>query len=285
MWQARKESNITHKLPPMRCDIRTVNVCRRQGEWQVIAHYVEGEALSAQLLTTLSQEAKEKLYEDFADFLLTLHALPVSMLDERYADESDTYGLGYWLGALCDKLLCYKRTYLSFRRTDKNLYTSLSFKREKARLYEQFDSSPDDREQIESIIRAVSTTPGLYSLQCLCFRDLVTGNIIYDKSTGRLGALDFTCRYRGHVYGDFVKVYAWLGKDFTRQLVNQYNKMARQRGTRLPKCPTLPLVIDFTMVEYLTALWLFRKMPTHKGRRDLLRKTLQDIFHTPAPDA
>ena len=282
IWQARREANITQNLPPLPCDIRTVYVKRRQGKWEVSAHYVEGEALDKQLFDTLTQEDKEKLITDFAEFLIALHSLPVDMLGERYADEADKRGLRYYLGAFCYKIYCLKKTYLSLKKPWENPYKTRKFAKEKNSLYRQLDLTPAATDQLESVLRAVCKHPDLFAYAGVCFGDFFGSNFVYNKVTRQIGILDFVCSYKNNIYSDFAGILTWMGEEFTQHLIQTYNTLAQQRRVKLPKCTAPTPEIDFTMVQHLAALWLFPRAAKNPKRKEELLALLQALYPTPA---
>lgn len=284
LWQVRKEANITRKLPQMRCDIRTVYVVRKCGRWEVSAHYVEGEPLNAELFGSLSEKGKKSLLADFAEFLLTLHVMRVSMLDERYADATDApLSPLYLLGALGYKIFCLKKTWLSLRNPQKNPYATRKFARKKAKLCRAFAFSAGEVQRLEKTLRAVCAQPRLFGYVGVCFGDFFGSNFLYDKESGRLAALDFTCQYKGNIYEEFVSIYMWMGKEFTQKLLHCYNALAAKRNVRLPSCPAYPLELDCAMVQHLVALRLFQMMPQSPANKEKVLDILHELYPDTTP--
>ena len=279
IWQARKEANITQKLPQhMRCDIRTVRVKRLRGEWEVTAHYVEGEPLTRELFATLSAEQKDKLVADFAEFLLTLHSLPVCMMDERYADETDGIGIRYLLGAFFYKLFCFKKDYLSLKKPWKNPYGTRAFRRLREKLYRSLSFAPQEIEWMEQAVADVCHAPDLFAYIGVCMDDFSGSNFLYDKQTERLGALDLCCPYKGNLYYDFSNIYWWMGKEFLQALIAHYNTLATQREVHLPKSKAYPLRIEYAKALKLRAVWLLQRAAKFPDCKDEIIDLLHEIY-------
>lgn len=267
LWQCRHEANITQNMPPIRCDIRTVHVKYKEGQWEVTANYVEGEPLTKELFASMTPAQKDQCLTDFAELLLTLHSLPVSKMDERYAEETDTRGPRYLLGAFLYKLYCFKKQYLSLKRPWRNPFATRGFMKVKERIYKKLSFNSEERKLTERLIHAINTTPEVFSYMGVCFVDLSSSNIIYDRSAERLAALDICGFYRGNIYYDFLGMLGWIGEEFTELSIRHYNKLAEQRNVHLPKCKAYPLRIDFTMLMHLRLLTVFRQLKEEKHKQ------------------
>lgn len=278
LWQSRREANITQNLPSLCCDIRTVRVRRIQGKWQVSAHYVEGEPLTPEWFCTLSEEKQTKLLADLAEFLISLHSLRITKLDERYADETDHAGVLYLLGAFFYKCFCFKKHYLSLQKPWKNPFKSSKFEREKRAIFRRYDFAPHEKAQVEKVLDSISAHPELFSYMGVCFGDFFSSNILYNPQTSQLGVLDFVCSYQNNIYEEFAGIYVWMGKDFTKALLSRYNDMAAERDVHLPKCSAYPLRFDYVMVQHLAAMQFFRKIHKKPQYKDCLLSLLQELY-------
>ena len=278
-WQTSQESNITQKLPPMRCNVRTLRVRKVKGEWEVIGNFVEGEPLSRRLYESLDPQKQAQLITDFADFLINLNLMNISKLDERYADEVDKITLPHILGGIYFKLYCWKRHFLSLNKPWKNPYNNRKYVISKKLNYERCQCTPREIEQIEKVLRAVDARPDIFSYIGVCYHDFKDLNFLYDRKTARLGALDLCCLYKHSIYYQFAAIYTWIGKNFTQALVHRYNELAKERDVHLPKCKAYPLVVEFRMVQHLAVLRSFLDLPPWADPlRDELTQLLDDLY-------
>ena len=271
--QARQESYITGMLPPMRCDIRRVRVNYLHGKWEIAAHYVEGQPLTKELLDSLTPEQQTQLADDFAEFLHTLHSLQANKLAERYADETDSHDLHYLLGYIMFRLYCLKKRFLSFKKSGKSPYITSRFAKTKAKIYSRCGFTPAEIALVDQAHQVLNAHPEVFAQVGVCFGDLKPDNILYDTRSSRMSAMDFCGPYRGCIYQEFMYIYAWLGKDFTQQLISKYHTLSSRSAK--------PMQIDLAMVQHLLAIFLFTqipKYPLHKATAlNLLRELYPDM--------
>ena len=82
----RKEANITQKLQDKHQHTSVMYINRDSGNWLIISSYVAGEYLTQELLDSLSEAKYDKVAADLAEFLLTLHTLPIAKQHEKFSD-------------------------------------------------------------------------------------------------------------------------------------------------------------------------------------------------------
>lgn len=211
LWlrNCRKEACITSYLSQSNYDVAQVDVSYHKKQWNIKSKLITGIPLKKETLDILSPKERKYVIEALAKFLFDLHSSPINRTKEHFSKPRV-----YNWKALWEKMIAFKKTYISSRPRNRNIFQQKKFLRKKIKIYGELNFTNNQISMTEDIFKFINKNRYLFHKTGVCYNDFHGGNIFYNPQKKRLGILDFgSCSYHSPLYREFARIYEdYLGK-------------------------------------------------------------------------